>query len=184
MERKINNTQTISDLLNAFTFGDKPRGKSLSDAVKFSTIVSFWGDIVGSKLAKYTMPTKIKYSKLYISAKNPAVIQEMNFNKIKILEQLNTYSKALSITIKDLVFDYKDYTSQTIEKNLPKDEQIDYYSDKTLEDIKIDENFKNNINLAISKINFLKNEEKDILINKICNAKKAELKRKQIETMF
>lgn len=177
--KHINETKSISELLNTFTFGDKPRGKSLSDAVKFSTIVSFWDDIVGSKLAKYTTPTKIKYSKLYISAKNPAIIQEINFKKKKILEKLNSYSQALSITIKDLVLDYKNYTSELKEQNIIPDEKIDYYNIDSLKNIELDENYKNNIKSAIDKIDFLKEDEKNKLIDKICNSKKAELKRNE-----
>ena len=48
--KNINETKKISELINTFTFGDKPRGKSLSDAVKFSTLASFWEDIIGKKL--------------------------------------------------------------------------------------------------------------------------------------
>ena len=175
--KNINETKKISELINTFTFGDKPRGKSLSDAVKFSTLASFWEDIIGKKLAKYTIPSKIKYSKLYISAKNPAVIQEINFNKKKILEKVNSYSKALSITIKDLVLDYKNYSLQTKEEKIIPEEKIDFYNANSLKEIKLDEKYKENIKSAIEKINLFEDKTKNKLIEQIYSAKKAQLKR-------
>ena len=177
--KTIRETKSISELLNTFTFGDKPKGKSLTNAIKFSTISSFWEDIIGSKLAKFTKPVKIKYSKLYIVAKSPAVVQEINFNKQKILQKLNSYSQPLLITVKDLVLDYKQYETETKQEDSYPDEKAQYYNNSSLEGVELDNDYKNNIKNAIDKINFLGEEEKNKLVDKICNAKKAQIKRQK-----
>ncbi|MBR2068525.1 MAG: DUF721 domain-containing protein [Candidatus Gastranaerophilales bacterium] len=177
--RHIKETNTISELLNTFTFGDNSsKGKSLSDTIKQSTVFSFWEDIIGAKLAKYTKPIKIKYSKLYLSAKSPALVQELNLSKSKILKKINTYSMALGISIKDLVIDYKNYTENS-EHEIPQDEKLNYYNEESFSDIEIDENYKSEIRNNIEKINFLSENQKEKLINKIYNAKKAFIKRNE-----
>ena len=177
--KNIRETKPISELLNTFAFGDKPKGKSLTNAIKFSTIFSFWEDIIGTKLAKYTKPVKIKYSKFYVCAKSPAVIQEINFNKQKILQKLNSYSQALSITVKDLVLDYKQYEAETKQKDLYIEDKVQFYNNSSLEGIELDCEYKNNIKNAVDKISFLGEDGKNKLIDKIYNAKKAQIKRQK-----
>ena len=177
--RNINETKTISDLLNTFTFGNEnSKGKSLSDTIKQSTIFSFWNDIVGNKMAKYSKPTKIKYSKLYISAKSPAIVQELNLSKQNIMKKINLYSQALGITVKDIIADYKNY-SETTEKVVSEDEKICFYDEVSLSECEVNKDFEEKINKNISKIDFLSQEQKDRLTKKIINVKKAKIKRLQ-----
>ncbi len=177
--RNINETKTISDLLNTFTFGDKnSKGKSLSDTVKHSTIFSFWEDIAGKKLAQYTKPLKIKYSKLFISAKSPVIVQELNLSKQNILKKINLYSQALGIQINDISVSYKNYSKD--ENNfIPPDEKLEFYNDESFADCTLNDDFQDEIKKNISKINFLSQEQKDKLLKKIVNVKKAEIKRLQ-----
>ena len=175
--KNINQTKTISDLLNTFTFGENSKGKSFSDTIKQSTVFSFWDDIVGKKLYQYTKPVRIKNSKLYVSAKSPVIIQELNLIKRKILKKLNTYTSALGISVVDIVFDYKNY-NEAAQDNFPQDEKLEFYSDKDLSSLKIDDNYTNEIRNKISKINFLSDMQKLKLADKIINVKKADIKRK------
>lgn len=174
--RQINETNTISEILNTFTFGDKKsKGKSLSDTVKYSTLFSLWPDIVGNKLAKYTKPTTIKYSKLYVSAKSPVIVQEMNLMKDKIIKKINVYSNALDFNIKDIILDYKNYESGEEKNNI--EDKPDFYNDSDLDEVKLDKNFEQNIRKSIEKIDFLTENQKQDFINKIYNNKKAQIKR-------
>ncbi len=175
--RQINETNTISEILNTFTFGDKKsKGKSLSDTVKYSTLFSLWPDIVGNKLSKYTKPTTIKYSKLYVSAKSPVIVQEMNLLKDKIIKKINVYSNALDFNIKDIVLDYKNYENEKEEENNIEDKP-EFYNNSDLDEVKLDDNFEQNIKKCIKKIDFLTEDQKQDFINKIYNNKKAQIKR-------
>lgn len=177
--KQIKQTKTLQEFLSAFTFGENfSKGKSFSGTIKHSTMFSFWNDIAGEKISKYTKPVKIKYSKLYISAKSPVIIQEINLTKQKIINKANTYAQALGFTIKDLVVDYKNYKED--DKNeIPKDDKPEFYSNEALSEIEPDKNYQEEIRKNINKISFLNNEQKEKLINKILDVKKAQIKRMQ-----
>ena len=175
--KKINETKSISELLNTFTFGDNlSKGKSFSDTIKQSTLFSFWSDIAGAKLSQYTKPDKVKYQKLYVSAKSPVIIQELNLNKQQILSKLNSYSNALGIKIKDIVFDYKKY-SENKNEEFPPDNLPEFFKNEALDEIEVDKAFEENIKNSIDKINFLSKEQKEKLTSEIIKTKKAEIKR-------
>ena len=174
--KNIKQTKTISELLNTFTFGENSKGKSFSETIKHSTIFSFWEDIIGKKLAKFSKPIKIKYSKLYVTAKSPTITQELNLIKNKIITKANTYANALGFEIKDIVFDYKNYKNS--EKTFESDEEkIEFYNNDNIDQINLDDGFKKEIKNNISKINFLSDKQKDLLIKKIFNTQKAKNKR-------
>ena len=174
--KNINKTQTISELLNTFTFGENSsKGKSFSDTIKQSTMFSFWEEIVGKKLSKYTKPIKVKGSKLYVSAKSAVIAQELSLLKQKILTKLKTYSNALGIEIKDIIFDYKNYTDN--EQQIPKDDIPELYSEESLLEYSVDENFIDEAKKNINKINFLNESQKKNLLKQIINTQKAHLKR-------
>lgn len=177
--KDIKETKTISELINSFTFGENSsKGKSLSDTIKQSTLFSFWEDIVGFKLAKFTKPTKIKYSKLYVSAKSPTLIQELNLTKQKIIKKINTYSLALGFEIKDIIFDYKNYNEDNNEE-FPPDNLPEFFNEENLSEIKLNKNYETGINKAVDKIEFLSASQKEHLRKKIINAKKAKIKREE-----
>ena len=175
--RKINETKSLSELINAFTFeNSKGKSVSLAHVIKQSTIFSFWNDIVGPKFAKFSRPESIKYNKLYVSAKSPVVVSELNFHKVKILEKLNSYSNALGIKIKDIHFDYKNFSKKE-DVVLADETKPVWYSKGDLSDIQIDEKYKNSIDETVEKINFLSPEQKKKLETTIFELKKAKIKR-------
>ena len=101
--RQINDTSSIGDLIDTSVFCAKKNSK-INHVVKQSTIFSFWKNVVGQKFVKFTKPYNIKYSKLYVSAKSPVVVQELSLYKAKLIEKINSYSKPLGIEIKDIIF--------------------------------------------------------------------------------
>ena len=122
--KKLNETKTISELLNNFTFGcESSKGKSLSGTIKNSVLFSFWEEIIGSNFAKYTKPTKISNSKLYVSAKSPIIVQELSLNKSTLFKKINKYSTALKFKINDIVFEYKNYKKETRINNQEENKQ-------------------------------------------------------------
>ena len=175
--KKINETKSLGELISAFTFeNSKGKSVSLSHIIKQSTIFSFWNDIVGTKFAKFSKPLAIKYNTLYVSAKSPVVVSELNFCKAKILEKLNSYSNALGIKIKDIKFDYKNFNSK-VQTHFADETKPVWYKKEDLDEIELDENYKSEIKEAISKIRFLNEEQRKTLLDKIFQAQKAKIKR-------
>lgn len=142
--------------------------------IKHSTIFSFWNNIVGTKFAKFTKPYVIKYNKLYVSAKSPVIVQELNLYKKKILKNVNSYSLPLGIEIGDIIFNYKNYSMTTPEtlSNQIEDKPIEITKSQ-LEEIELDDNTKNSIKQNINKIKFLNEEQKKNFARKIESTYKA-----------
>ena len=173
--RQINKTSKVSEIVNSLTFDDNKQNRNMQNVIKQSTIFSFWEDIVGVKFARTTRPFLIRYSKLYVSAKSPIIAQELSLLKSKLIPKINSYSLALGIKVKDIIFDYKNYyTSET--KTDTEDKPI-WYSCENFKQIELDCCEYENIKKAVEKINFLDDTQKEKLISKICNAKKAQIKR-------
>lgn len=164
--KKINETKTLSDLLNSTLFSEKPMKEKMNTLIKHSTIFSFWNDVSGKKFASNTIPYAIKSSKLYISAKSPVIIQELTLYKKKLIEKINSYSMPLDIEIKDIVFDYKNYNEiikQDSNEDLTEDKPI-WYDDSKLNNK--DESEEKLIKENIKKIAFLTEEQKEKLTRK------------------
>ncbi|MBR1617282.1 DUF721 domain-containing protein [bacterium] len=170
--RKINETKQIDELLNSCAFLSGNSDKRIQYFIKNATLFSFWGDIVGSKFAKFTKPKSIKYSKLYVAVKSPVIMQELLLVKNRLIEKVNKYSKPLGIVVKDVAFDYKSYQENPIKDDFIEDKPI-WYKEADFNNVAVDEVFKADISCAISKINFLNCAQKEELISKICKVNKA-----------
>jgi len=179
--KKINETQTIGELLNTSAFkealGSADFERTLSSLAKHSTVFSFWGDIVGKKFVPFTKPLSIKNKKLYITAKSPIIIQELTLFKDKLLKKINSYSMPLGIEIKDIVFSYKNYKEEAPVSNEIEDKPEEI-QETEFDNIVLDEKTKEQLKSHISKIAFLSDEQKDKLLNKIILSQKAKLIRK------
>lgn len=88
------------------TLANNPRYKY---AIKCSTLFSFWGEVVGVKFAKFSKPVNLNYGKLFVSCKNPTVVQELTMFKSDLLEKIDKFAQPLDLKIKDFVFSYKDW---------------------------------------------------------------------------
>jgi len=172
--KKHNPTTHIGELLNKTTFGEIIKGNKVGQIMKHSTIFSFWDSIVGAKFSKFTRPYSIKYNKLYVSAKSPIVIQELNLYKTKIIKNINSYSMPLGIEITDIIFNYKNFcatTPDTLSKEI-EDKPIKI-TEEQLENVQIDKSLQEQIKSNVDKINFLNNEQKLNFARKIESTYKA-----------
>ena len=52
---KLNKTSTASELLSDGVFGGLKNNPSMQEAIRHSTILSFWPQIVGRKFEKFTV---------------------------------------------------------------------------------------------------------------------------------
>lgn len=150
------------------------KGDRMGAVIKHSTIFSFWGNIVGAKFAKFTRPYSIKYNKLYVSAKSPVIIQELGLYKTKIIKNINSYSMPLGIEIKDVIFNYKNYSMTTPESLSMQNEDKPVEISKTqLETVELDNETKQKIASNVDKIKFLNKEQKEKFARKIESTYKA-----------
>ena len=177
---KNNETLPIGSLIDSSVFAQSLKSGRFQILIKHSTIFSFWGDIVGRKFEKYTIPYAIKNSVLYVSAKSPVVVQELSLNKKVLIKKTNTYSMPLGIKVKDIVFNYKNFetlSSKASEENYVEDSLI-WYKDDELKNHQIDNDIVGEIEKSVHKINFLNEEQKQKLIQKIVLNQKAKMLRK------
>ena len=171
--KKHNQTTHIGELISKTTFGDMMKGNKVGQIIKHSTIFSFWNNIVGAKFANYTKPYSIKFNKLYVSAKSPVVVQELNLYKAKIIRNINSYSMPLGIEIKDVVFSYKNFAATTPETIAGVEDKPIEITKSQLENVEIDFETKETIKKNIDRIKFLNNEQKESFSNKIITTYKA-----------
>ena len=171
--KKHNPTTHIGELISKTTFGDMMKGSKVGQIIKHSTIFSFWNNIVGAKFANYTKPYSIKFNKLYVSAKSPVVVQELNLYKTKILKNINSYSMPLGIEITDIIFSYKNYTATIPETLKGVEDKPVQLSKAQIDTSKIDKDIEDGIKKNIDRIKFLNEEQKESFSNKIITTYKA-----------
>ena len=166
--KKHNPTTHIGELISKTAFGEMAKGNKMDMVIKHSTIFSFWNNIVGAKFAKFTKPYAIKYNKLYVSAKSPVIVQELNLYKTKILKNANSYSMPLGIEITDIIFNYKNYCATTPEtlSTQVEDKPIEIKKSQ-LESVELDSKTKEQIKNNVDKIKFLNEEQKMKFAQKI-----------------
>jgi len=177
--KKNSETKTVGDLLNNSIFSQKCINEKMDVVLKHATIFSFWSDVVGMKFSKFSKPTIIKGTKLFVSVFSPVLIQELTLCKRKLIEKVNSYSKPLNIEIKDIVFNYKNYKDE--EKNdshMIEDKPV-WISNSELNDIKLDDISIEHIKNNVSKLKFLNEKQKEKFIEKIVNNFKAKVIREE-----
>lgn len=177
--REIKETNTIGSLLNSTIFAQAQQEGKMGAVMKHSTIFSFWNNIVGAKFANFTKPYAIKGNKIYVTAKSPVIVQELNLYKTKILKNINSYSLPLGIKIVDIIFSYKNYSvSSPIENNQIEDKPVEI-SKEALNQVKIDSNLQKEIKKHIEKIDFLNEKQKEKFADKIISTYQAKTIRKE-----
>lgn len=70
----------------------------------FIFLIKSWDDVVGSLLAKNSIPLKIKYNNLYICTKHAVFAQEMQFLSQDIIKKVEDNFPSLEGKIKELKF--------------------------------------------------------------------------------
>ena len=175
--REIKETNTIGALLNSTIFAQAQKDGKMGAVMKHSTIFSFWNSIVGAKFANFTKPYAIKGTKIYVSAKSPVIVQELNLYKTKIIKNINSYSMPLGIQINDIIFSYKNYAvSSPIENNQIEDKPIEI-AKKDLKNIEVDIKTQEEIKKHIQKIDFLNDSQKEKFTDKILSTYQAKIVR-------
>lgn len=170
--KKHNPTSHISEILNKTTFGEMMKSNKMGSVIKHSTIFSFWNNIVGAKFSKITKPYAIKFNKLYVTAKSPVVVQELNLYKTKIIKNINSYSMPLGVEIKDIIFSYKNFAvSNPIVTNEVEDKPVEI-TQSQIEGIQIADDVQEKIKNNVDKIKFLNEEQKQKFAEKIVSTYK------------
>ncbi len=170
--KKINSTLSIGELIASSTFA-QAKTDEFEAVIRHSTIFSFWKDIVGAKFVKFTKPYSIKGSKIFVSAKSPIVVQELSLLKEKILKKINSYSKPLDIEIKDIIFNYKNFSEKTQQEDEFIEDKPEFLTKEELNKQQINDNTKKEIEAHINKLNFLSEEQKQRFIGKILSTYQA-----------
>lgn len=165
--KRDSKTQTLSELIHSSVFSQKDAKNKINSVIKHSTIFSFWENIVGAKFSKFTKPYAIKYNKLYVSAKSPIIIQELNLYKRTVLNKVNSYSRPLGIEITDIIYNYKNYCAQNPITQTNVEDTPVWFEKSEIQNVKIDEEKKEAFAKSIDKINFLSDEQKKRLTEKI-----------------
>lgn len=173
--KRYNKTSSLKDLLENSVFNSAATKNKMTNVIKHSTVFSFWNNIVGLKFARHTKPYAIRANKIYVSAKSPAVIQELNLYKFKLLSKINTYSKPLGIEIKDIIFNYKNFEISKAESEVQEEDIPVELKNEEIENITMDNKTEIELREKIEKINFLNGEQKEKLLSKLISAKKAQI---------
>lgn len=174
-EKRIQATKSIGELISLSTFCEKINSKDITKVAKYSTIFSFWAEIVGKKFESISRPYSIKGAKLFVMAKSPVVIQELTLFKTALLKKINSYSLPLGIEIKDIVFDYKNFDKKddTSSSDFIEDKP-ETITEQELLSIKTDSELVEKTKDSIEKLKFLPADKKEELLNKILLSYKAQ----------
>lgn len=138
----------LADILNESVLADKRYEQALSKCVSCSLLFSFWGNVVGKRFEKITIPYDFKGTTLYVSVMNSVVVQELSLYKADLLKKLEPYASGFNFTITNIRFDYKNWQSvkSSIDsiKNPSSGSKIfdidspNYYTEKDFETIGLD----------------------------------------------
>ena len=173
--KRHSKTSSLKDLIENSIFNNTASRSKMNNVIKHSTIFSFWDNVVGAKFSKHTKPYAIKGNVLYISAKSSAIIQELNLYKTKLITKVNSYSMPLGIEIKNIVFNYKNYCAtnpitDTRQEDIPKT-----LEQNEINSVVLDKSTESDLKEKVNKINFLNESQRDILLSKLLDAKKAKI---------
>lgn len=158
---------TISDILNTGVF-DTSKG---SRALKYSTVFSFWPQIVGSKFKDSSKPLSIRSFKMFVTCENSFVVQELSMYKKVLLEKIKIYADPLGIKVSDMVFDYKNWCPTVPEE--PEDDFGDFYTEDKLSEVNVDISEYEGVFYNIDSSPYLNDEQKEKFKDRIIKLKRA-----------
>ena len=79
----------------------------MQKAMKRRSLYNFWEKTVGKKMAEFSKPYSMMGKTLVVACQNPAVAQELLFQKNQIIDKMKPYLNALHLTLTDIKFDTK-----------------------------------------------------------------------------
>ena len=150
--------------------------KNYSASIKKATAFGFWGDICGARFSEFSKAYDIKGNTLFVAVKNPQVMQELIFNRNKILEKIKNYFLPLNIVIDDIRYNYKVWNNLNSTVELKGDEMPFNYANEEIEDIKLtelEEKELSKVTNTISNLSFLDDAAKKRYSKNIINSIKA-----------
>ena len=69
----------------------------IEKAINHHKVIEKWPDIVGPRIARHTIPEKVDFNKLYVKVTSPSWRHELNYQKKRILNKINSMVKNASI---------------------------------------------------------------------------------------
>jgi predicted nucleic acid-binding Zn ribbon protein len=90
------NDQSLGDAIRQFL-----HSYHLEDKLNEARIIQSWEKTVGPMVAKYTRELHIRNGILFVSVDSPALRQELNFQRSRLVKALNDEAKAT--VIEDIV---------------------------------------------------------------------------------
>jgi len=168
----MNSFSKISEIL-----GSEALNKHAKDfAIKKSVAFGFWKNITGARFSKFSAPYDIKGTTLFVSVKNPQVMQELMLYQDMILSKINNYFLPLDISINSIRYTYKNWNRINSSVVLNGDDTIRVLEDNEIEEVALEsferEELKKVTN-TISKMDFLSTKLKTKYLKTMENSLKA-----------
>jgi predicted nucleic acid-binding Zn ribbon protein len=91
------NDQSLGDAIRQFL-----HSYHLEDKLNETKVIQSWGKVVGPMVAKYTKGLSIRNRILFVKVESAALRQELNYQRSRLVRELNEETK--SNVIDDIVF--------------------------------------------------------------------------------
>lgn len=143
-------------------------------AIKCSTLFSFWGDVVGSKFAKFSKPIALNYNKLSVVCKNPTVAQELTMFKADLIKKIQKFALPLNLKVVDFIFTYKNWGDDPEIPEELEDRNFIEFSEEQIQNVELSTTELDLIYENVNSMNFLSNELKEKYYTNIINSLKAQ----------
>jgi len=86
-----------------------------------------WEETVGEALARKARPTKIRNGKLFVTVSNSVMMQELQFAKVMLREQLN--KKLGASVVRDIMFVIGRVSDRVLRQSIPAQRPLPVYSE-------------------------------------------------------
>ncbi len=105
--KKLSEILNLSNLTRPINDFNKRPGK-LSEGMNFLKFIENWENIVGERLAKYTIPLKHKDSILVVLTNHPTFAQQISFMEPMLIKKIEKCHPQLKNKIKKITYQHND----------------------------------------------------------------------------
>jgi hypothetical protein len=91
--RKKSNQSSIARLLPSLV-----QDKGWEKQLDLHSIFPKWRDIVGKEMSEYAQPLKVERGVLWLEVENSAWLQQLQYEKLELLDSLNRFLKLASLS--------------------------------------------------------------------------------------